>query len=73
MKTIRVDFDNIDPEGLTRSYTRLASRPLYVGNMVLAYDSHGSAALASVVRIGANGTVHLILDPASWREELVPA
>jgi hypothetical protein len=73
MKTIRVDFNSVDADGFTRARSDGARRPVWVGDTVLAFDSNGSASIATVVRIGAEGTVHLILDPASWRQELVPA
>jgi hypothetical protein len=73
MKTIRVDFSNIDADGYTRARSDSASHSLYVGDTVLAFDSYGSASIASVVRIGANGTVHMIMDPASLRHDLIPA
>jgi hypothetical protein len=73
MKLIRVDFDSIDADGLTRSWAWHANVPLYVGDMVLAYDSAHNTSMATVARIGANGTVHLVMDPAGWREVLLPA
>lgn len=72
MKTIAVDFNSVDFDDLTVGLASDANHQLFVGDTVLAYDNEGCNSIATVARIGYNGTVHIILDPASWRE-LVPA
>lgn len=73
MKMIRVDFNSIDADGLTFACAEDSKHRMFKNDMVLALDDEGNSCLATVVHLGANGTIHMVIDPALWREELVPA
>ena len=67
MKTILVDFQNVDEDGLVRSHLDRANAPLFMYDMVTAYDSHGAAFAGQVVamyRTNDITMVKLAVDPA---------
>lgn len=59
MKTIRVDFNSIDEDGLVRSHLSKANSTLFVGDQVFAFDTEGNSSDASVVSIN-NGSVKIV-------------
>lgn len=73
MKTIKVNFNHIDEEGLTVGFIDNASHRLFIGDMVLAIDTERNACLASVAAVEYSGVVKLQLDQATVQSEQIPA